>query len=133
MIVLVGIRMPPDKRRVLMVTLGTVILVLEVFQQFYYSHLGIWTIEKSIPIHLCGISVIIAGVMMIKPDQNGFEFLALIGSPGALHALLTPQLNHGYDIFLVYKYYIGHSAIILIPLFLAIVQGYSSIFAIENL
>ena len=76
------------------------------------------------PIHLCGISVIIAGIMMIKPDQNGFEFLALIGSPGALHALLTPQLNHGYDIFLVYKYYIGHSAIILIPVFLAIVQGY---------
>ena len=70
---------------------------------------------------------------MIKPDQNGFEFLALIGTPGALHALLTPQLNHGYDIFLVYKYYIGHSAIILIPLFLAIVQGYSSIFPIENL
>ena len=124
MIVQIGIRIPPDKRRVLMVTLGTFILVLEVFQQFYYYHLGIWTIEKSIPIHLCGISVIIAGIMMIKPDQNGFEFLALIGSPGALHALLTPQLNHGYDIFLVYKYYIGHSAIILIPLFLAIVQGY---------
>lgn len=124
MIVQVGIRIPPDKRRVLMVTIGTFILVLEVLQQFYYSHLGIWTIEKSIPIHLCGISVIIAGIMMIKPDQNGFEFLALIGSPGALHALLTPQLNHGYDIFLVYKYYIGHSAIILIPLFLAIVQGY---------
>ena len=62
--------------------------------------------------------------MMIKADQNGFEFLALIGSPGALHAILTPQLNHGYDILLVYKYYISHTAIILIPLFLAIVQGY---------
>ena len=37
-IVQVGIRIPPDKRRVLMVTLGTFILVLEVLQQFYYYH-----------------------------------------------------------------------------------------------
>ena len=123
-IIQIGIRVPPDKRRVLMVSLGVLILVLEAWQQFYFSHLGVWTVEKSLPIHLCGISAIIAGIMMIKADQNGFEFLALIGSPGALHAILTPQLNHGYDILLVYKYYISHTAIILIPLFLAIVQGY---------
>ena len=123
-IIQIGIRVPPDKRRVLMVSLGVLILVLEAWQQFYFSHLGVWTVEKSLPIHLCGISAIIAGIMMIRSDQNGFEFLALIGSPGALHAILTPQLNHGYDILLLYKYYISHTAIILFPLFLAIVQGY---------
>ena len=105
MIVQVGVRIPPDKRRILMLFVGLFILGIETWQQFYFSHLGVWTVEKSLPIHLCGISAIIAGIMMIKANQNGFEFLALIGSPGALHAILTPQLNHGYDIFLVYKYY----------------------------
>ena len=124
MVVQVGVRIPPDKRRILMLFVGLFILGIETWQQFYFSHLGVWTVEKSLPIHLCGISAIIAGIMMIKANQNGFEFLALIGSPGALHAILTPQLNHGYDILLVYKYYISHTAIILIPLFLAIVQGY---------
>ena len=106
MIVQVGVRIPPDKRRILMLSIGLFILGIETWQQFYFSHLGVWTVEKSLPIHLCGISAIIAGIMMIKANQNGFEFLALIGSPGALHAILTPQLNHGYDILLVYKYYI---------------------------
>lgn len=123
-IIQIGQRVSPDKRRLLMVSLGSLVLALEIGQQFYYSHLGVWTVEKSLPIHLCAISGIIAGITMIKPNQNGFEFLALVGSSGALHALLTPQLSHGYDIFLMAKYYIGHVAIILAPLFLAIVQGH---------
>ena len=37
-IIQIGIRVPPDKRRVLMVSLGVLILVLEAWQQFYFSH-----------------------------------------------------------------------------------------------
>ena len=74
--------------------------------------------------HFYGISGILAGIMMLRQNQIGFEFLALIGTPVAIHAILTPQLNHGPIPFLIYKYYISHAAIILIPLFLAIVQGY---------
>ena len=47
-----------------------------------------------------------------------------MGTPGALHALLTPQLNHGITNFLIFEYYASHSGIILTPLFLAIVLGY---------
>ena len=61
---------------------------------------------------------------MIRQNYSGFEFLALIGSPGALHAILTPQLNHGSIPFLIFKYYVSHAGIILVPLFFAIVLGY---------
>ena len=37
-IIPIWIRVPPDKRRVLMVSLGALILVLEAWQQFYFSH-----------------------------------------------------------------------------------------------
>ena len=123
-IVQIAIRIPPDKRRILMITMGISILLIEALQQVYYLHFDLWSIERSIPLHLCGIAIIIAGISMFRPSQIGFEFLALMGSPGALHALLTPQFNHGDLPFLIFKYYFGHVAIMLVPLFLAIVEGY---------
>ena len=123
-IIQIAIRIPPDKRKVLMLFIGISLIGIELIQQFYLNHLGIWTMETSLPIHLCGISGILAGIMMLRPSYIGFEFLALIGSAGALHAILTPQLNHGSIPFLIFKYYVSHFGIILVPLFLAIVLGY---------
>ena len=123
-IIQIAIRIPPDKRKILMMILGFTLISIELMQQLYLNHLGLWSLKTSLPIHLCGISGILAGIMMFRSSHYGFEFLALIGSPGALHALLTPQLNHGTIPFLIFKYYVSHAGIILVPLFLAIVLGY---------
>ena len=123
-IIQIAIRIPPDKRKILMMILGFTLISIELMQQFYLHHLGLWSIKTSLPIHLCGISGILAGIMMFRSSHYGFEFLALIGSPGALHALLTPQLNHGTIPFLIFKYYVSHAGIVLVPLFLAVVLGY---------
>lgn len=123
-IIQIAIRIPPDKRKTLMISIGMTLILIELVQQAYLKHLGIWNAKSSLPIHLCGISGILAGIMMIRQNYSGFEFLALIGSPGALHAILTPQLNHGPIPFLIFKYYVSHAGIILVPLFFAIVLGY---------
>ena len=123
-IIQIAIRIPPDKRKILMMILGFTLISIELMQQLYLNHLGLWSLKTSLPIHLCGISGILAGIMMFRSSHYGFEFLALIGSPGALHALLTPQLNHGTIPFLIFKYYVSHAGIILVPLFLAVVLGY---------
>ena len=123
-IIQIAIRIPPDRRKILMMIMGITLISIELMQQFYLNHLGLWSLKTSLPIHLCGISGILAGIMMFRSSHYGFEFLALIGSPGALHALLTPQLNHGTIPFLIFKYYVSHVGIILVPLFLAVVLGY---------
>ena len=123
-IIQIAIRIPPDKRKILMMILGFTLISVELMQQLYLNHLGLWSLKTSLPIHLCGISGILAGIMMFRSSHYGFEFLALIGSPGALHALLTPQLNHGTIPFLIFKYYVSHAGIVLVPLFLAVVLGY---------
>ena len=123
-IIQIAIRIPPDRRRILMMIMGITLISIELMQQFYLNHLGLWSLKTSLPIHLCGISGILAGIMMFRSSHYGFEFLALIGSPGALHALLTPQLNHGTIPFLIFKYYVSHAGIVLVPLFLAVVLGY---------
>ena len=123
-IVQLAIRIPPDRRRVLMIFLGFFLLSLELVRHYHLVDLGLWSVSASLPIHLCGISRILAGIMLIKPNKMGFQFLALIGSPGALHALLTPQLNHGRTDFMIFEYYASHTGIILTPIFFAVVLGY---------
>ena len=46
--------------------------------------------KTSLPIHLCGISGILAGIMMLRPSYIGFEFLALIGSAGVACYINSP-------------------------------------------
>ena len=117
-------RIPPYHRDMLITLIGIFILLLESFRHYYLFDNGLWSISESLPLHLCGIARILAGVILIKPNKLGFHFLALIGSPGALHAMLTPQLNHGRTDFMVFEYYASHTGIILTPLILAIVLGY---------
>ncbi len=124
LIIQFAIRVPPDTRKILSITLGIVLIFREFWKNWYIYQLGIWELKTALPLHLCGISAILAGVMLFKTHQNGFEFLALISFAGALHALLTPQLNHGASIPQIIEYYIGHGGVMLVPIYLAIVDGY---------
>ena len=123
-IIQLAIRIPPDKRTVLKLCIASLMFFEEIFNQWYMFYLGIWDLSTSLPIHMCGITGILAGVMLIKNKQTGFEFIAMPGMAGAIHALLTPLLNHGGDTYQVINYYIGHSGIIIVALYLAIVEGY---------
>ena len=96
----------------------------ELFNQFYMVKIGVWDSSSSLPLHLCGITGLLSAMMMIKNKQMGFEFILMPGFAGALHALLTPQLNHGGDTIQVINYYIGHSGILIVAVYLAIVEGY---------
>ena len=124
LIIQLAIRIPPDRRNLLMTFLGLFLLSLEMVRHYHLFEKGLWSVTESLPLHLCGLSRILAGIMLIKPNKLGFQFLALIGSPGALHALLTPQLNHGKTEFMVFEYYASHTGIILTPMLFAIVLGY---------
>jgi len=124
LIVQLSIRIPPDRRKLLMIFLGVFLLSLELVRHYHLYDLGLWSVSASLPIHLCGIARILAGIILIRPNKIGFQFLALIGSPGALHALLTPQLNHGITDFMIFEYYASHTGIILTPVIFAIALGY---------
>ena len=50
-----------------------------------------------------------------------YEFLVLIGIPGALQALITQELTLGYDRVLLVEYFVSHGGIILSGLYLTFV------------
>lgn len=119
-----ALRIPPDKRRLLMISIGLLQIGRELWWQWYLIDIGIWSVENSLPLHLCGIASLLSGVMMLRPTQSGFEFLALVGISGALHGFITPELVNGGNTFQIFEYYIGHGGIIFITFYLTIVEGY---------
>ena len=83
-----------------------------------------WVVESSLPLHLCGISSIISSVLLFRFNQFLYEFLILLGIPGAIQSLITPEFTLGIDNFFLIEFYISHGGIILSGLFLTFVFGH---------
>lgn len=104
--------------------IGVLLSFRVVFMQLYQMQIDIWTFEKSLPIHLCGLSSILSGIVMFKRNQIAYECLFYWGLGGALQSFLTPELNLGNkDLILYLDYFISHSGIIFAGLYLTLILG----------
>ena len=101
-------------------TIGSVLILREIVIHFYWYHLGIWTIESSLPLHLCGLSAILSGIVLFWRNQLAYECLYFWGLPGGFHSLLTPEFTHGTQGFLFFEYYLSHGGILLSALYLTL-------------
>ena len=75
--------------------IGTVLILRAIGVHFYWDSLGIWTIKSSLPLHLCGMSAILSGIVFFWRKQWAYECLYLWGIPGAFHSLMTPEFTSG--------------------------------------
>ena len=102
--------------------LGILILLRWGISQAYqiFSDPLLWNVNHSLPFHLCGISSIISGIILIKYNQSLYEFLLLLGAPGALWSFLTPQINIPEPSFMYFDYFLSHTLILFAPLYMAI-------------
>jgi hypothetical integral membrane protein (TIGR02206 family) len=98
--------------------LGAIYLLIAVGMQPYLLHLGIWSKEESLPLHLCALSNIMAGITMFWPTQRNFEILFYWGISGGIHSILTPEITAGSQVLVVFEYYFLHINIIFAPVFL---------------
>ena len=105
--------------------LGIILLVRFLFIHTYQIQIGIWDKLHSLPLHLCGIAAIISFILLFRFNQFLYEFLILLGIPGAIQSLLTPELTLGYDKVLLVEYFVSHGGIILSGLFLTFVLGHA--------
>jgi hypothetical integral membrane protein (TIGR02206 family) len=103
--------------------LGAFLLLTILIGHFYLIATNKWGITHSLPLHLCGISAILSGVVLLKKHQLAYECLFFWGIPGATHSLLTPELTQGGNGFLYPEYFISHGGILLAALYLTIVVG----------
>ena len=101
-----------------------VLMVLEYIAiQSYFVYNGIWTLQDSLPFHLCRLMVFNTIFLLFTRNQNAFELLLFIGMVGGFHSLMTPELTHGSNLFLLIDYFLVHGGLVAAPLYCIFVLG----------
>jgi len=81
------------------------------------------TLEKDLPLHLCQYSLIIATIGLITRKRFCFEFAYLIGTTGALQAMITPDPAELENMTYLVTFFTHHALIILFPIWNIVVDG----------
>ena len=101
------------------VLIGRFILI----HPYQYYFLEIWSMKSSLPLHLCGLSAILSGVLLFWKNQFFYECLFYWGLCGGIHSILTPEMTNGNQGLMYFEYYVSHGGIILSALYLTAVIG----------
>ena len=107
----------PSKVRFIHYTVFVLLVLREVYVQYLDITHNSWTESHSLPLHMCDISRFALMWLLLRFNQNVYEFLLLLGMPGGIHALLTPELTDGQGLNYVIDYYLGHGTIVVYPLY----------------
>ena len=100
--------------------IGCILIFRAIGIHFYLNHLNLWTIESSLPLHLCGLSAILSGIVLFWRKQWAYECLYYWGLPGAFHSFLSPEFTNGTEGLLFIEYYVSHGGIFLSALYLTL-------------
>ena len=104
-------------RATLATILGCVLLGEIVFTHIYLATIqDTWALSDSLPLHLCRMSFVLAGLALITKSQVLFEWSAYLGLPGGMESILTPELTQGTSHWMVVDYYFSHSFLLAVPI-----------------
>ena len=104
-----------------------ILLIISTITEHYRNIVnGYWNISENLPLHLCGISNLIACfILFTKRNKVLFEFLFYAGIIGGIQAFLTPQINNFDGSFFEYfSYHFSHGSIIFLPIFMYLYLNY---------
>jgi len=124
-ILLLAKKLNKDQLELLAKVIGVILIARSILVNPYVANLKGWDIYNNLPLHLCGLSAIISGIIMFYRKQWMYECLYYWGIPGAFHAFLTPEFTQGTEGLLFLEYYIAHGGIILSALFCTLYLGFS--------
>lgn len=104
--------------------IGVILVARSILVHPYVDYLVGWDIYNNLPLHMCGLSSIISGIIIFYRRQWLYECLYFWGIPGAVHSLLTPEFTQGTQGLLFMEYYIAHGGIILSALYCTFYLGF---------
>ncbi len=104
--------------------LGTLLLVNLLIENWYSLNHGNWSLQNNLPLHLCGISGLLAIFSLFRYNALVAHLLYYWGITGGFHSLLTPEFDLGRDGYLFYGYFISHGGLILASIFLIIHRNF---------
>ena len=85
---------------------------------------GAWTLQHSLPLHLCSVSQIMCIIMLITREYVIYEITYFWGLGGATQALLTPDLVFPFPHLVFFLFMGAHAVIVTACLWMTFVEEY---------
>lgn len=114
----IGKRLSKENREYMLYGMGVYQLGKTAIVQLSHVVSDSYIIATHLPLQLCAISGILAGVIVFYRKQMLFEFLYFFGIVGFIHSILTPEFTGGHSSWNVFDYYVGHSMLFIVPVWL---------------
>ena len=103
--------------------LGILIFLNQALYWFMAISEGIFTLEESLPLHMCGISQILLFIYLTFDVRKVFPILVFWGPLGGIQAFLTPGMESTLTWAYITQFYMAHSFVVLVPIYLMVRGG----------
>lgn len=105
--------------------LAVLLILQEISLHIWYVFTDTWSLAYSLPLHLCGASIILSVILLLTKNRSIYEVVYFWGIGGALQALLTPDMGmYNFPHFRFYQFFISHGLIMTSILFMTFVYSY---------
>ena len=112
-------------RRAFRYTLAAILLVNETLWNWWNWYIGAWTIQTTLPLHICSVMVFASAYMLVTKSYRIYEFIYFLGIGAASQALLTPDAGiYGFPHFRFFQVIISHGAIVTSAIYMTVVEGF---------
>ena len=118
--IFVGSRMEEKGRQRLLLLLWAAFTVIELCKYLHFAlHPEEFNIRTGLPFHLCSISLFTYPLAVFTKNKVFRNFIYAVNMPGALFALITPDIGSSPALsFYFLHLIIAHTFIVLIPLYM---------------
>jgi hypothetical integral membrane protein (TIGR02206 family) len=124
-LIAVGQRFPAAWRTPTRIALAALLVGQEIVYHIWRISTGIWDHREDLPLHLCALAIWLGAVMLITKNYRSYEFVYLLGLPGALQAVITPNSGpYGFPHFRFFQALVSHGAIVTAAVYMTTAEGF---------
>ena len=106
--------------------IAAALILQEVSLSIWRLSNGAWHAGTSLPLHLCGASIVLSAIMLINKNYTLFEINYFWGLGGAIQALLTPDIGmYGFPHYRFIQFFTSHGLLLVAVLYMVFVHKYA--------
>jgi hypothetical integral membrane protein (TIGR02206 family) len=123
----IWLRRDPSQRlrQNLRYALAIILIVDEFFWHLWNLTTGNWSIQTTLPLHLCSVFVFLSAYMLVTKSYAVYEYAYFLGIAGASQALLTPDAGqYGFPHFRAFQVMLSHGSIVTAAIYMTLMEGY---------
>jgi len=124
MIFLYRYKLNDDKWRRAEIGVAIFLILSEMTYHFWMYFNKLWKVERSMPLELCNIGLILCVILLLTRKKIVFETLFYIAIFGATLAIFTPALTYNFPHFRFFHFFFTHMVIVWVILYFMWAKGY---------